>query len=289
MDIRVLKYFVTIVEEKSISKAAYKRHITQPTLSRQIKELENELDTTLFHRGSREISLTEDGFYLYNRALEILSLVDKTTNNIIDKGQISGTIAIGSAESRAVKTVIDKAKQFQEKFSNVRFDIISGKAEDIIEKLNSGILDLGIVSRKVSKDNFISISLPQTESWGVLLPKNHPLTHKKSLYLKDLESYPLIVSNQEEALKLFRNKIGKNNKIAATSNLVYNASLMVESGMGIAIVWPNLINTDSPTSQITFMPLQDDLPALNLYLILKKNTNHSRVVQTFFKYIKEKI
>ncbi|EHI73586.1 LysR family transcriptional regulator [Streptococcus criceti] len=289
MDIRVLQYFVSIAEEKSISKAAQKRHITQPTLSRQMKDLEEELGTQLLHRGSREISLTEDGHYLYNRALEILSLVDKTTNNLVDKGPISGPIAIGAAEGRSIKTVIDQAKAFQEEFPNTRLDVTSGNADDIIEKINAGILDLGIVAREVNHEHFKSMALPSQEAWGVLLPKDHPLASQKSLQLKDLEPYPLIITNQKEGRNLFLERVGKKAKLAATFNLVYNASLMVESGMGVAITWPNLINTDSPTGPLTFIPLTDDLPDINLHLIWKRNSQQSRVVQSFLKFLKENL
>ena len=144
MDIRVLNYFVTIVQTKSISNAANTLHVTQPTLSRQIKDLEEELDTVLFHRGSREIQLTDDGQYLYNRAIEILALVEKTENNIRKSEEISGEIYIGAAETHSLDIVATVIKKMTDQYPEIRIHIRSGNADDILEHLNKGVYDLGI-------------------------------------------------------------------------------------------------------------------------------------------------
>ncbi|MGT2750829.1 LysR family transcriptional regulator [Streptococcus orisasini] len=287
MEIRVLQYFVTIAEEKSISKAAQKRHVTQPTLSRQIKELEEELSTKLFYRGSREVTLTEDGHYLYNRALEILSLVDKTSSNLMEKGPVSGTVTIGAAEGRSLKSVFAVAKDIQATYPRIQFNVNSANADDILEKLNAGILDFGIVARNVDKNIYDQLLLPTQEYWGVLLPKNHELANHSSLNWDDLAPYPILLPNQSESKTFFNQKFPNKIQIPATFNLIFNASLMVEAGMGLAITWSDLVATDSKESPLTFIPLEGDLPPIQLSLIWKKHSQQSRADQVFLEALKD--
>lgn len=285
MELRVLQYFVAIAEEKSISKAAQKRHVTQPTLSRQIKELEEELGTQLFYRGSREIALTEDGHYLYSRALEILSLVDKTSSNLIEKGPISGTVTIGAAEGRSLKSVFSVAKDVQTAYPSVQFNINSANADDILEKLNAGILDFGIVAKKVDKNIYDQLLLPTQEYWGVLLPKKHELANHSSLNWDDLAPYPILLPNQSESKTFFNQKLPNKIQIPATFNLIFNGSLMVEAGMGLAITWSDLVATDNKESPLTFIPLEGDLPPIQLSLIWKKHSQQSQAAKAFLKAI----
>lgn len=288
MDIRVLQYFVAVAQEGSITGAAESLFITQPTLSRQIKDLENELGVTLLHRGSREVTLTEDGQYLYNRALEILSLVRKTTDNLAHQGPISGTISIGAAEGRTVKTLFDIAKSFQDEYNNVNFDVFSGNADDILEKINAGILDLGVISQDVDHNIFNSIELPHTEHWGVLMPKDHPLASYTKLSIDDLVKYPLIISNQSGVDSAFTSLMKKKEtKISASFNLAYNASLMVEAGMGLAIIWSNLIHTASDSSNLAFVPLDGTIAPVALSLIWKRSSQQSHAVHAFVEYFQK--
>ena len=286
MEIRVLQYFVTIVQEKSITKAAQKLHITQPTLSRQIKILEAQLHTTILHRGNREITLTADGRYLYNRALEILSLVTKTTQNFNEKGPLTGTITLGAAEGRSIKKVLAIAQKFQATYPAVKFEIFSGNADELIEKVNAGIIDLAIVSKSTDASLYQHLSFPSEETWGVLMPKSHPLAHQKQLDLAKLAAYPLILSDQSDAKNFFINQLGNKAQVVATFNLIYNASLMVEVGMGLAITWANLITTDN-NSPLTFIPLTGDLPRINLEIFWKKNDNQSQALKIFITYLKD--
>ena len=165
MDIRVLNYFVTIVQTKSISNAADALHVTQPTLSRQIKELEDELDTILFHRGSREIQLTDDGQYLYNRAIEILALVEKTENNIRKSDGIAGDIYIGAAESQSLDIVARAIKTLTEQYPDIRVHIRSGNADDILEHLNRGVYDLGITIGSYDIKKYNHLALDNRDRW----------------------------------------------------------------------------------------------------------------------------
>lgn len=190
MDIRVLNYFITIVQTKSITNAAEALHITQPTLSRQIKDLEEELDTVLFHRGSREIQLTSDDQYLYNRAVDIVSLVDKTQNNFRRTQDIAGDLYIGAAESQSLNIVSQAIAKLTQTYPQTRVHLQSGNADNILEQLNQGVHDFSITFGSYSNQKYDSLPLPNQDYWGLLVPRNHPLTRLEQITLKDAVAYP---------------------------------------------------------------------------------------------------
>ena len=263
MDIRVLNYFVTIVQTKSISNAADALHVTQPTLSRQIKELEDELDTILFHRGSREIQLTDDGQYLYNRAIEILALVEKTENNIRKSDGIAGDIYIGAAESQSLDIVARAIKTLTEQYPDIRVHIRSGNADDILEHLNKGVYDLGITIGSYDIKKYNHLALDNRDRWGALVPKGHPLTLIEKPSLTDALAYPLITSAQTSTEPSALAGLG-DYRFVATYNLLYNASLLVKAGVGIALCLGNIIDTSYPDSDLTFVPFASRHPANSL-------------------------
>lgn len=287
MDIRVLNYFVTIVQTKSISNAANTLHVTQPTLSRQIKDLEEELDTVLFHRGSREIQLTDDGQYLYNRAIEILALVEKTENNIRKSEEISGEIYIGSAETHSLDVVAAVIKKMTDQYPEIRIHIRSGNADDILEHLNKGVYDLGITIGNFDNRKYNALALKNRDQWGVLVPKNHPLTKFDKVELADILSYPLITSAQTN--NDLRELAGLGDyHIVATYNLLYNASLLVKAGLGIAICLGDIINTSYTDSELKFIPFATQKHD-SLQILWKKQSTQSPSTKLFLKLMQEEI
>lgn len=287
MDIRVLNYFVTIVQTKSISNAANTLHVTQPTLSRQIKDLEEELDTVLFHRGSREIQLTDDGQYLYNRAIEILALVEKTENNIRKSEEISGEIYIGAAETHSLDIVATVIKKMTDQYPEIRIHIRSGNADDILEHLNKGVYDLGITIGDFDNRKYNALTLKNRDQWGVLVPKNHPLTKFDKVELADILSYPLITSAQTN--NDLRELAGLGDyHIVATYNLLYNASLLVKAGLGIAICLGDIINTSYTDSELKFIPFATQKHD-SLQILWKKQSTQSPSTKLFLKLMQEEI
>lgn len=287
MDIRVLNYFVTIVQTKSISNAANTLHVTQPTLSRQIKDLEEELDTVLFHRGSREIQLTDDGQYLYNRAIEILALVEKTENNIRKSEEISGEVYIGAAETHSLDIVATVIKKMTDQYPEIRIHIRSGNADDILEQLNKGVYDLGITIGDFDNRKYNALALKNRDQWGVLVPKNHPLTKFDKVELADILSYPLITSAQTN--NDLRELAGLGDyHIVATYNLLYNASLLVKAGLGIAICLGDIINTSYTDSELKFIPFATQKHD-SLQILWKKQSTQSPSTKLFLKLMQEEI
>ncbi|MEX2804633.1 LysR family transcriptional regulator [Streptococcus sp. H31] len=287
MDIRVLNYFVTIVQTKSISNAAQALHVTQPTLSRQIKELEEELNTVLFHRGSREIQLTDDGQYLYNRAIEILSLVDKTASSIRGSENLAGDIYIGAAETQSLDIVARAVKKLTVSYPNIKVHVRSGNADDILEQLNRGVYDLAITIGPYDIKKYNHLSLPNHDRWGVLVPKNHPLTKCDKPSLADALAYPLIVSAQTTIDESLLAGLG-DYRIVATYNLLYNASILVKEGVGIALALDGIIETDFKDSKLDFVPFaEDNLDSLQI--LWKKQSSQSGLAKKFLELVREEL
>lgn len=287
MDIRILKYFIAVVEEKNITKAAQNLFISQPALSKQLKDLESELNIKLFHRGSRNIKLTEDGIFLYEQAKEIISLLDKTVSNIHMQKEIIGKIFIGAAETKAMETITPTIKSLISKHKNITFDFFSGNADEITEKLNNGLIDFGIIIEPIYKKNFEHLSLPFEETWGLLTTKNGIFSKKNSIAPNDLKNIPLITSKQsfhDQILSDWLNSNISNFNIIATFNLLYNASKLVENKIGHAVCIDGIINTVN--KNLKFIPFEPPLKS-NVSLIWKKNVKLSRAAEKFLKLLQE--
>lgn len=284
MDIRVLNYFVTIIQTRSITNAAKTLHVTQPTLSRQIKELEEELGTILFHRGSREIQLTDDGQYLYNRALEILTLVEQTENNIKKADTINGNIFIGAAETQSLDLIARVIEYLTSQCPKVKVHLRSGDANDILEKLNKGIFDLGIIIGKCDTKNYDFISLPSKDNLGIIVSKDHPLTKQKKIDLKTLKNYRLILSEQMMKNNELMKMIGNDIDIVATYNLLYNATLLVKKRVGIALALDGIVETNFIDSELKFIPVNYSEP-IQLQLIWKKQSSQSELTKYFLECV----
>lgn len=287
MDIRVLQYFLAVAREESITKAAQTLHMTQPPLSRQLKDLENEVGKQLLIRGSRKITLTEDGMLLRKRAEEMIDLMEKTKAELSSSDEhISGDIYMGSGETEAVSTIAKVAKDLQKEHPLIRYHIYSGDAERIMERLDKGLIDFGLLVEPVDIAKYDYIRLPVKDTWGVLMRKDSPLAEKESICAEDLWDKPLIISHQtsisDEMISWLRRDISKLN-IVATYDLLYNASRFVKMGMGYAIALDKLINT-SGDSDLCFRPLYPVSEA-GLCIVWKKYQVFSRAAEQFLKQI----
>lgn len=290
MEIRVLKYFITIAREQNISAAAEKLHLSQPTLSRQIKDMEDELGKQLFIRGNRKITLTEDGMILRKRAEEILDLVQKTENEIaVSDKLISGEIIIGTGEVDGVRIVAKTAKKLSEQYPNIQYNIVSGDSVDIIEKLDKGLIDFAVlVGYAIDISKYHSIKLPNKETWGVLMKNDCVLAQKEYVTAQDLWDKPLIVSRQAIKGKILTDWLEKDISqlnIIAYYNLVYNASLMVEEGLGYALCIDKIINI-TEDSNICFKPFYPNLE-VGMDIVWKKYQVFSRTSQKFLEALKQ--
>lgn len=291
MELRVLRYFLAVVREQTVSAAAESLHITQPTLSRQLKELEDELGKTLFIRGSHKIELTDEGMLLRKRAEQILELVSRTESDIsADDGTLSGDIHISAGETDAVGLVARTANRMQNDYPLVHYHIYSGDSEDVLERLDKGLSDFGIVFTPVNDDKHNSLKLPMKDEWGILMRRDSPLAEKKSITPPDLIGQPLIISRQQSdksaVIKWFGNKYDKLN-VVSTYNLVYNASVMVKEHIGYALTLDKLINV-SGDSELCFRPLDPPVYA-QMHFIWNKYQIMTKTAAKFLEYFREEI
>lgn len=271
MEIRVLRYFLEIAREGSVTRAAERLHVSQPTLSKQIKELEAELGKKLFIRSSFSVRLTEEGMLLRKRAEDILDMVGKTEAEFKALGEITGgDIRIGCAESDGMKYLAQRVKSLQEQYPRLRLHLYSGNTEDVEERLDRGLLDFAVIAQEVDLSKYNYLEFPAADTWGVVMRKDSPLAKKEAVRMKDLLNLPLICSRQgitEDYPKWFGEKVDTLN-IVATFNLSYNAGVLVREGMGYLITFDKLVNTGSD-SELCFRPLTPVLET-KLYFVWKK-------------------
>lgn len=292
MELRVLQYFLAVAREQSIIRAAESLHLSQPTLSTQIKAMEEELGKQLLIRGtkgSRKVTLTEEGMILRKRAEEILNLVQKTEREISLSDQvIVGDIYIGTGETDAVRFIAKAAKELYNTYPGIRYHISSGNSEYVQEQLDKGLIDFGIVFDSVDHAKYNSLPLPYKDIWGVLMRKDSPLAAKETISPEDLWDKPLIISRQDDThgtLPAWIKKEISELKIVATYNLLFNASLMVEEGLGYAIGFDKIINT-SGNSSLCFRPLSPERKD-GMSIIWKKYQIFSKASEKFLQQIKE--
>lgn len=293
MDIRVLKYFLAVANEGSITAAANALYLTQPTLSRQLKELEDELGKKLFNRSNHRISLTEEGILLRKRANEILDLVNKTKAEFVDiKENITGDIHIGCGETEVFRYIAQITKEIQEKYPRIRFHFYSGNAEYVMEKLDKGLLDFGMVIEPVNVSKYYYLNMPSQDKWGLLMRKDSFLASCKTITASHLANLPIICSRQLLIESLSQNNVinwlgnmAIKLNIVATYNLIFNASILVREGVGYAITLDELSNT-SDESPICFRPFVPKLES-GLNIIWKKDQVFSNASKLFLEKVKE--
>lgn len=240
MELRVLRYFLAVVREENILRASELLHITQPSLSRQLAALEDELGAKLFERGNRRITLTEEGILLRRRAEELVSLADKTEQEFLELAgdEVGGVISIGCGELQAVNELAKVIKDFTAQYPNVKFNLYSGNADNTKEQLDRGLLDFGILLEPVSIDKYEFLRMPVKEHWIVVMAKDSPLAEKENITPKDLSDKPLILPSRDKVKSELANWFGSSyneKNVFSSSNLSNNAALLTEQGLGYLI------------------------------------------------------
>lgn len=288
MEIRVLRYFLTVVREESITKASEVLHITQPTLSRQLAQMEEEVGVKLFHRGSRKITLTNEGILLRRRAEEILQLVDKTEKELIEQDeQVEGKISIGCGEIASVQLLPQLFQEFREKYPRINFDIFTATADLVKEQMDKGLIDIGLLLEPIDMEKYDFIRLDIKEKWVVLMQPGDSLAQKEVVTAKDLSSLPLILPRrmnvQSELASWFGDYYEKLN-VVFTSNLSTNGAVMVSKGLAYSLVIEGSIPFWDQ-SKITYRPLSPSLTATSV-LAWKRGQPFSVAATKFIDYMK---
>ena len=288
MELRLLEYFLTVVREENISRAAEVLHVTQPTLSRQMKELEDELHTTLFIRGKR-LTLTDSGVMLRRRAEEVVSLMNKIDSEFREQEEISGVISVGSGGLKAASVLPELIEHFRERYPLVSFEIITGTADIILikERLEHGLLDFGFLLEPIDIEKFDYLRLPTKEVWGVLLPANHRLSSEKAITRQQLRELPLVVTSRnalrgeiEEWLKYPVSELD----IVATFNLIDNVAPLAERGIACVLAVEGAVDMFDP-ARFAFRPLKPEL-FMTSVLAWKKLSPYAGAAGKFLEYIK---
>ena len=280
MELRTLEYFMAIKREGNMLKAAKAIHLTQPTLSRQIRDLKKELGITLIERSGRNTKLTTEGELFSERVENILDLINKTKKEVLfNTNDIRGEINIGAAEDSSIKTFFYILQELQLDYKNITFNISSGDQDDVYRDLDSGIIDFGIVFGNVDNSKYNSKIITTNTKWGVLFKKDKKYSKMKSISAKVLSTLPLIVSRQ---IKNYRFFDVKKFNIIATYNLLYNAKLMAEVGMGYVLCLSNIINTAG--TNLCFIPLSSQ-PKFILNIIWKKQAIYTKPVLKLIDYL----
>lgn len=288
MELRVLRYFLAVAREENITAAAESLHVTQPTLSKQLMDLEDELGKKLFERGKRKITLTEDGMFLRKRAQEIVDLSDKTENALKNNAQtVSGDIYIGCGETQGMRELIRVMKKVHTDYPEIRYNLYSGNDEDVSERLDNGLVDFGLFVGNTHLDKYDYKKLPVSDIWGLLIRNDHPLAQHETIKPADLDDVPILCSRQALTHNELSGWLGKDFgklKIVSTHNLVYNASLMAEEGLGATLSIKGLINTAD--TNLVFRPF-DPLVKADLVIAWKKYQVFSKQAEIFLKHIQE--
>ena len=285
MELRVLKYFLAVAREENITKAAALLHLTQPTLSRQLMQLEEELGVQLFRRSRYHIELTEDGMLLRRRAQELVDLAEKTTREFtMRETELMGEIAIGAGETRSMSFLSRAMVSFRERYPKVTFRIFSANADDVKERLDTGLLDMGLLTEPVDVGRYAFCRMKERDRWGVLVRLDSPLAGLDSVTPDDLEQVPLIISGRERVQRELANWFGdrwERLQIAASFNLILNAANMVRYGVGTALSFDLNFSFDD----LRFMPLSPTMDT-GTVLVWKKDLVLTPVVEAFHQHIK---
>ena len=283
MEIRVLKYFLLVAREENITKAANLLHLTQPTLSRQLMQLEEELGVQLFRRSKHRIILTEEGMLLRRRAEEIVALADKTRDDLQRRGeQLSGTVAVGSGELQSSRFLTQLLTAFQRENPLVSFSIYSGNSDNIKERIERGLLDIGLLQEPVDIAKYSFVRTPGREQWGVLVREDSELASRKSASPADLAAVPLILPEGEIVQNELLNWFGpyaEGLRVTATGNLLYNLASLVRAGGSSVLT----LALDCSYEGLRFLPLSPALES-NTVLVWKKAQTFSAAAAALIQF-----
>lgn len=287
MELRTLRYFLTTAAEGNITRAVDVLHVTQPTLSRQLMDLERELGTTLVLRGKKGLTLTEDGMFFRQRAEEIVELADRLEQQFAEKSDsVSGIITIGATEAIGSRILAKLICSFSKRYPLVQFRMYNEMADNVKEKLDKGLADIGLLLEPVDVQRYEYMRLTQKESWGILLPKDHPLANRGFITPEEIVPYPLILPMREKVREDILNWIGKEEKdltIPLSYTLLFNAVLLVEEGLGCAFCLDGALAAHS-SPNLQFVPLRPEKTTRSV-LVWKKNQLFSPATSLFVQEI----
>ena len=271
MELRTLEYFMEIAREGNMSRAAERLHVSQPSLSKQMKALEEELGKKLFVRDHTGLSLTDEGMLLRKRAEDILGMVRKTTDELQALDDITGgDVQIGCAESYQIRHLARVIKDFKMQYPLFRYHLTSGNTEQVVERLDRGLLDFAVIVEPPDPKKYNYLEMPGSDAFGLLVRKDHELAKKECVTVDDLESIELIVSEQSLINDIPR-WCGENAdrlKVSGTINLFYNGSVFVEEGLGGMLTFEHLPDTYEE-GNLAFIPLYPRLE-VKMYVIWKR-------------------
>ncbi len=285
MELRLLRYFLAVAREQGISKAAESLHVTQPTLSRQIMDLEKELGAKLLERSKngKGVKLTNAGALLYERAEDIISLSEKTVKefNSLSEGEIIGDVSIACAESKNISFLAECIKSLKRKCPKIQFHLYAGDSERALEKLDNGLFDFAVIVENVNLKKYNCLTPRALDRWGAVMRKDSTLAQKRFIAPKDLLGLPILVSRQALAADLpkwFGDDIEKLN-IAATLDLSYNGTVLVQNGIGCLLTFDGLANT-GPDSQLCFRPLKPELTT-EMHVVWRRKQQFTPAAEAF--------
>ena len=286
MEIRTLRYFLTVAREENMTRAAEQLHVTQPTLSKALKALEDELGKKLFTRHSFSIRLTDEGILLRNRAEDLVSMADRITQEFVTLDDITGgDIYLGLAESYQIRTLARAIKEFRKQYPELHYHITSGDTEQVTEKLDKGLLDFSVLAEMPDTAKYDYLVFPNADVWGLIFPANDPLAEKAVLTADDLIGLPLFCSEQswQKDIPRWCGERMNELRLEGSFRLSYNGSMFAREGLGYLLTFDHLIDT-SPDSGLVFRPLSPKLEN-RLYLIWKKYQTLSPIAGRFLKHL----
>ena len=286
MEIRTLRYFLAAAREENMTRAAEQLHVTQPTLSKALKSLEDELDKKLFTRHSFSIRLTDEGVLLRDRAEDLVSMADKITKEFISLDDVSGgELFLGLAESYQIKYIAETIRILKERYPKLRYHITSGDTEQVAEKLQKGLLDFVVLAEKPDERKYESVSFPEADRWGLVFLADDPLAEKDSFSPSDLRGLPLFCSEQSwyQEIKDWAGSDFDALHLEGSFRLSYNGSIFAKAGLGYLLTFDKLIDV-SPDSGLVFRPLTPRLET-KLYLVWKKYQPFTPIAERFLEQI----
>lgn len=291
MELRTLRYFLAVAREENITNAARVLHVTQPTLSRQLKDLERELGVQLFVRGNRKTVLTDDGMLLRKRAEEIVSLADRTEAELASSHEeVVGDVYIGGGETYAMATVAEVIAELQQRYPDLHFQVHSGNADDVCERIDKGLLDFGLLIDPAPISRYESLSLPLSDRFGLLVRTDNPLAEKGFVEPTDLRREPLITTRRtvmEALIAPWAGVDASDLDIRDSINLIYNGTLLVRQGVGSAVCLDKLV-FDAPETRLRFLPFKPAL-VVHSHIVWKKYQVRSTAAETFLTALREKV
>ncbi|MFQ8639834.1 MAG: LysR family transcriptional regulator [Acutalibacteraceae bacterium] len=291
MEYRVLKYFITVAQEENITRAAEILHTSQSNLSRQLADLERQVDKKLFERGSRKIVLTEEGMFLHKRAKEIIELTERTETELIAFNRTTGgTVHIGAAETHAMKLLGEVMLSLREHYPHIQYDIFSGSTLEVTEQLNKGLLDFGVLVAPVDLQDYDYLQLPVKDIFGVVMRKDSPLAKLDVITPDDIKNEPVLCSKQQLDGNVLSGWLGddiQSLNIISTFNLITTPAMLVEAGLGYAFAFDKLVNVTG-SSNLCFRPLEPTIET-GLYLVWKKYQIFTPASKIFLEKIREQL